>query len=74
MEKQKLMTAYYQDEQGSSIAVNVFATEDEDMYLVLVDRHPVRTSRIEIVDKFEILAKDIDRLIEQYDKEYKRRD
>ena len=64
------MSAYYNDSDGSSIAVNVFATEDEDRYAILVDRLPVHTSRIEIVDRFEIRAKDIDRLLEQYDKKY----
>lgn len=70
MKKDKIKSAYYSDSDGSSIAVNVFATEDEDRYAILVDRHPVHSSRIEIVDQYEISVKDIDRLIEQYARKY----
>lgn len=70
MEKKKLATWYYNDANGASITVKVFATEDEEMYHVVVDRLAVNSSNIVILDEFDLRAKDIDGLIEQYDKEY----
>lgn len=70
MESNKLATWYYNDAEGASIAVKVFTTEDEEMYRIKVDRLAVNSNRIEILDQFDIRAKDIDHLIEQYDKEY----